>query len=68
MVKFSNGNGWVSGIHMSLLAMASILVVHDHDHACKEWHDILQVTVSKDVNSYSIAYTFAWIVPSKERT
>ena len=40
----------------------------DHDHACKEWHDMLQVTVGKDVNSYSIDYTFAWIVPLKERT
>ena len=48
--------------------MASILVVHDHDHACREWHDMLQVTMGKDVNSYSIAYTFAWLVPSKDRT
>ena len=27
VVKFSNGNGWVSGIDMSLLEMASILDV-----------------------------------------
>ena len=27
VVKFSNGNGWVSEIHMSLLEMASILTV-----------------------------------------
>ena len=67
MVKFSNGNGWVSGIHMSLLVMASILVVHDHDHACREWHDMLQVTVGKDVSSYSRAYIFSWIVLSKDR-
>ena len=40
----------------------------DHDHACREWHDMLQLTIGKDVNSYSIAYTFAWLVPSKYKT
>ena len=35
----------------------------DHDHACREWHDMLHVTIGKDANSYIIAYKFAWIVP-----
>ena len=40
----------------------------DHDHACMQWHDMLQVIVGKDVTLDILDYTFAWIVPSKDRT
>ena len=67
MVKFSNE--WMSewNPHESLSNDFHTCCA-DHDHACREWHDMLQVTVDKDVNSYSIAYTFTWLVPSKDRT
>ena len=62
-MKLSNGNGWVSGIHMSVLEMDYVLAV-----MIMIMHDMLQVTIGKDVNSYSIDYTFAWLVPLKDKT